>query len=60
MVVVVQSLSHVQLFTTAWTEACQASLSFTISWSVQILVHSVSDACYNNYFYILYLCLFVD
>ena len=30
-VVVVQSLSHVQLFTTPWTTACQASLSFSIS-----------------------------
>ena len=29
--VVVQSLSHVQLFATLWTAACQASLSFTIS-----------------------------
>ena len=29
--VVVQSLSHVQLFATPWTIACQASLSFTIS-----------------------------
>ena len=28
---VVQSLSCVQLFATAWTTACQASLSFTIS-----------------------------
>ena len=28
--VVVQSQSHVQLFITPWTEACQASLSFTI------------------------------
>ena len=27
----VQSLSHVQLFVTPWTAACQASLSFTIS-----------------------------
>ena len=26
-------LSHVQLFATPWTEATQASLSFTISWS---------------------------
>ena len=34
MDVVVQSLSHVQLFTTPWTAACQASLSFTISWSL--------------------------
>ena len=27
----VQSLSHVRLFATPWTAACQASLSFTIS-----------------------------
>ena len=32
-VVVVQSLGRVQLSTTLWTAACQASLSFTISWS---------------------------
>ena len=31
---VVQSLSHVQLFTTPWTAAHQASLSFTISQSL--------------------------
>ena len=30
-VIVVQSLSYVQLFVTPWTAACQASLSFTIS-----------------------------
>ena len=30
---VVQLLSPVQLFMTPWTAACQASLSFTISWS---------------------------
>ena len=34
ILVVVQSLSHVQLFVTSWTEADQASLSFTISWSL--------------------------
>ena len=28
-----QSLSHVQLFVTPWTAACQASLSITNSWS---------------------------
>ena len=33
-IVVVQSLSHVQLFVTPWTSAQQASLSFTISWSL--------------------------
>ena len=32
--VVVQSLSHVWLFSTPWTRACQASLSFTISQSL--------------------------
>ena len=30
----VQLLSHVQLFATLWTAACQASLSFTISWNL--------------------------
>ena len=32
--VVVHSFSHVQLFGTPWTAAYQASLSFTISWSL--------------------------
>ena len=32
--VVVQSLNHVWLFATSWIAACQASLSFTISWSL--------------------------
>ena len=32
--IVVQSLSHVRLFATPWTETCQASLSITISWSL--------------------------
>ena len=31
---VVQMLSHVWLFSTPWTTACQTSLSFTISWSL--------------------------
>ena len=30
----VQSLSHVRLFATPWTAACQASLSITSSWSL--------------------------
>ena len=30
--VIVQSFSHVQIFAIPWTTACQASLSFTISW----------------------------
>ena len=33
-VVAVQSLSRVPLFATPWTAARQASLSFTISWSL--------------------------
>ena len=33
-VVAVQLLSHVQLFVTPWTAACQASRSFTVSWSL--------------------------
>ena len=32
--VVVQLLSHVQLFVTPWTAAHQASLAFTSSWSL--------------------------
>ena len=31
---VVQLLSHVRLFVTQWTAACQASVSFTVSWSL--------------------------
>ena len=38
----VQSLSHVQLFATPWTVACQASLSFTISQSLLKLMSIVS------------------
>ena len=33
-VVVVELLSHVRLFVTPWTAACQASLSITNSWSL--------------------------
>ena len=42
----VQSLSRVRLFATPWTAACQASLSFTISWSflklmsIELVMHS--------------------
>ena len=45
--VVVQSLSCVQLFETPWTAACQASLSFTISWSLLKLV-SVESVMPSN------------
>ena len=33
-IISVQSLSHVQLFVTPWTAACQASLSIINSWSL--------------------------
>ena len=36
--IIVNSLSHVQLFATAWTLASQVSLSFTITWSLLTLV----------------------
>ena len=32
--IIVQLLSHAQLFVTPWTAACHTSLSFTISWSL--------------------------
>ena len=35
---VVQLLSHIRLFVTRWTVACQASLSFTISESLLIFM----------------------
>ena len=38
LLVVVQSLSHVRLFATPWTAACQASLSFTISQKLPKLI----------------------
>ena len=49
--VVIQSLSCVQLFATPWTMACQASLSFTISQSLQrfISTASVMPSCHLIY-----------
>ena len=34
ILIIVQLLSHVQVFETPWTAACQASLSFSISQSL--------------------------
>ena len=49
-IVVVQSLSCVQLFATSWTVACQASLSFTISWSLlKRHVHWVGDTIQSSH-----------
>ena len=46
--VFVQLLSHVQLFATPWTAACQASTSFTISQSFLKLM-SVESVTPSNY-----------
>ena len=48
IVVVVQSLSYVQLFTTPWTAAHQASLPFTISWSLLKLISIESEMISNR------------
>ena len=45
---VVQSLSCIQLFVTPWTAACQASLSFTISWSFLRLI-SIESVMPSNH-----------
>ena len=47
-VIVVQLLSCVQLFVTRWTAACQASLSFTISWSLLKLM-SIESVMPSNH-----------
>ena len=47
-VVVVQSLSCVQLFVTQWTAVCQASLSITNSWSSPKLM-SIESVMPSNY-----------
>ena len=44
----VQLLSHVQLFMTPWTAACQASLSITNSWSLLKLM-SIKSVMPSNY-----------
>ena len=46
--VVVQSLSHVQLFVTPWTAACQPSLFITNSWSL-LKLRSVESVMPSNY-----------
>ena len=42
--VIVQSLSCIQLFVTPWAVAFQASLSFTISWSLLKLITAPTEA----------------
>ena len=47
-ILVVQLLSHVQLFATQRTAACQASLFFTISWSLPKLI-SIESVMPSNH-----------
>ena len=47
--VVVQSLSHVWPFETPWTAALQASLSFTISWTLLKLMSIESEMPSNHF-----------
>ena len=49
----VQLLSHVQLFATPWTTACQASLSITNSWSLAKLV-SIESVMPSNHLILCY------
>ena len=46
--IVVQSLSHVLLSVTPWAVACQASLSFYISWSLLKLM-SIESVMPSNH-----------
>ena len=46
--IIVQSLSPVLHFATPWTAACQASLCFTISWSLLKLM-SIESVMPSNY-----------
>ena len=48
VVIVVQSLSRVQLFATPWTAASQTSLSFTISMSLLKLMSIESVMPFNH------------
>ena len=47
--VVVQLPNYVRLFATPWTEACQASLSFIISWSLLRFMSMESMIPSNNF-----------
>ena len=51
-VVAVHSPSRVRLFATAWTPTCQASLSFTISWSLPKFMFIESVMLFLRYAYV--------
>ena len=57
-VVVVQALSDVRLFVTPWTAACQASLSFPISWSL-LKCMSIESVMPSNHLILCCLLLFL-
>ena len=50
VVALVQSLSCVQLYVTPWTAACQASLYFTVSWSLLKLM-SIESVMLSNHLF---------
>ena len=51
LVFIVQLLSRVQFFVTPWTAACQASLSFTIYWSLlKLMSIELGDMIPSNCF----------
>ena len=54
---VVQLLSHVQLFVTWWTAACQAFLSFTSSWNL-IKLMSIESVMPSNHLILCHPLLF--
>ena len=54
----VQSLSHVWLFATPWTAACQASLSITNSWNFLKLM-SIESVMPSNHLILCHLPLFL-
>ena len=54
----VQLLSHVQLFETPWTTACQASLSITNSWSLLKLM-SIESVMPSNHLILCHPLLFL-
>ena len=49
----VQSLSHIQLFATPWTAACQGSLSITNSWSL-LKIMSIASVMPANHLILCY------
>ena len=48
VLIVVQSLSHVQFFATPWTAACKASLSITNSW-ILLKLMSMESVMLSNH-----------